>query len=134
MDMNATKKGIIGMIIGAIIPAAIIIIMAGMNNSPASGTLSILPYMPLAALVGALYGFGYAFGWKLGVRGLGKALGVAGATSFFIILFSRDRRSGFMWSLVIFIFAISFTLGFAYIPGIYIGIRDIVRERRILKA
>lgn len=124
--MKAKTKGILGASIGGVIG-----IIGGICFASTVGIQTGLMMGLFLAIVGAIGGFGYAFGLKLGVKWCGSVMGVAGATSIIAILFSKDRRNGFLLSFMIFILVISFTIGIAYLPGIFMGIRQIKEEARV---
>lgn len=124
--MKAKTKGILGVSIGGAIG-----IIGGICFASTEGIGAGLTMGLFLAIVGAIGGFGYAFGLKLGIKWCSKAMGVAGATSIIAILFSKDRRNGFLLSFMIFILVISFTIGIAYLPGIFMGIRQIKEEARV---
>lgn len=131
--MKATTKGKLGAGIGGAIGIIIGIVLAVMASNEGGGAVLLggLTMGVFLAIVGAIAGFGYAFGLKLGIKWCSKAMGVAGATSIIAILFSKDRRNGFLLSFMIFILVISFTIGIAYLPGIFMGIRQIKEEARV---
>lgn len=116
--MKAKTKGILGACIGGAVGLILGTIVGG------------LLFGLFLAVMGIIVGFGFAFGLKLGVKWCGSAMGVAGATSIFAILFSKDRRNGFLISFMIFIMVFSFTIGISYLPGIFMGIRQIKQEIR----
>lgn len=132
--MKATTKGKLGAGIGGAIGLIVGIAFAVMTaNSGGDAKAVIITGLMMGlflVVIGIIAGFGYAFGLKLGVKWCGKAMGVAGATSIIAILFSKDRRNGFIVSLLIFTFVFSFTIGIAYLPGIFMGIRQIKEEAR----
>lgn len=132
--MKATTKGKLGAGIGGAIGIILGIVFTVMAANEGVDTKSIfitaITMILFLALMGSIAGFGYAFGLKLGIKWCGSAMGVAGATSIFAILFSKDRRNGFLISFMIFILVISFTIGIAYLPGIFMGISQIRREKK----
>lgn len=123
--MKAKTKGILGACIGGAVG-----IIGGICLASTEGIQTGFMMVLFLAVLGLIGGFGYAFGLKLGVKWCGKAMGVAGATSLFAILFSKDRRNGFLISFIIFMLVFSFTIGIAYLPGIFMGIRQIKEEAR----
>lgn len=124
--MKATTKGKIGAGIGG----AVGLILGIFVGSTTAGLGGGLLFGLFLAIVGMIGGFGFAFGLKLGVKWCGSAMGIAGATSIFAILFSKDRRTGFLLSFMIFILVFSITIGISYLPGIFMGIRQIKQEKR----
>ena len=127
--MNAMKKGCIGIAVGGI-ACSIAFFCAGASSPQGLGFGDVVGCLLGGLLVGGFFGFGYAFGWRFAKSWLAKALGVAAVGSFASILFSRDRRSGFMGAFIITTICLSCALGLAYLPGIFVGVRDIIREHR----
>jgi len=128
--MSSAKKGIIGAIIGVIVLVGVNIYMLSISAYDGMGFLDIVIYMLPLIPGGIFFGFGYAFGLPLGKRWVATLCGVTAEVSFWAILFSRDRGRSFFISLFIMIFVFSFALGICYIPGVFIGIRNIIRERK----
>lgn len=124
--MKATTKGILGASIGGAIG-----LIGGIGFASTEGMSAGLIMGLFFTLIGIIGGFGLAFGIKLGIKWLGKVMGVTGAVSLGAILFSKDRRNGFLISFLLFTLVFSFTIGISYIPGIFIGIRQIKEERSI---
>jgi len=132
--MSAKKKGLIGAIIGAILGIAVIVIVGLDTISGATAaeySTGQLFIMALGAIpAGAFYGFGFAFGLPLGKKWLCKIFGVAVGTSIIAIIFSNDRTQSFIKSFIILTFLFSFIVSISYLPGIVIGIKSIIQERK----
>ena len=123
--MSATRKGKIGAIIGLIIMAFIALVLT-IND------VTMWPIFFIYPIIGAIYGFGFAFGWPLAKRWLAKSFGFAAGVGIFTMLLSRNREQGCMWGFFMFILILSFGVGLAYLPGIYIGIKEIIAEKKVM--
>lgn len=128
--MSASKKAKAGVIIGIVICTCGAVV-AAYSSYRETGEAVVLLSILLGPLLGAFYGFGFPFGWPLAKKWCARLCGVSAAGSFLLILFSKDRRNGFLAALVLTVLAFSTALGLCYIPGIFIGIKEIRAERQL---
>jgi len=121
--MKAKTKGIIGAAVGVAVIIFGLVYGSRMSNEPLQVSMLLL-----AIPVGAIEGFGYVFGLAKCKGWLSKWLGVAATASLWTILFSRNTNDGIFKSILIFMFTITFILGFCFIPGIFTGVKQIKAE------
>ena len=133
--MSAKKKAVVGIVIGIIVCIGLEIVMITQFSETGRpmefGTIAITSVAMIFG--GALFGFGYAFGMGIGIRWLRNIFGVAAGVSVISVIFSRNKSQSTLVALFTMVLIIACCLGVAYIPGIVIGIRDIIRENKIAK-
>ena len=121
--MTAKKQALIGMVGGVIVTWACII--AGLSDRSALG-----PTLAIGVPMGMLYGFGYIFSLPIIKKWGAWAAGVSGSIAFSALVSQLFFRRGLITGLFISIMLLVCSVGFAYIPGIFIGIKAIWNESR----
>lgn len=123
--MTAKTQALIGITIGAIGGAAAYFRVGLPQHHYPIGML--VPFM----LVGILYGFGYIFSGPVLKKWVSWAIGASCSVITFSILLQLFTRRGLFGGLFVAIFLLAGSVGLAYIPGIFIGIRRLREKEEV---
>lgn len=127
--VSARTAGKRGALIGGIIVA---IIMGIVGTVEMDSVVGWLFGTLLAGLGGGVYGFGYAFGWRLMLSWAAGALHYSGHVldAGFIWWICTGKGGGILRGLLFTMFILSCAIGFAWIPGVFKGIKTIRAEKK----
>lgn len=124
---SAFRRGIIGASVGAVIMLIFILFIGSLD----SGEELELYHLLLYPFCGMLYGFGFAFAdWRKLLKSVkrGAAEGAAGLGIGLILAKLTDNKNWGMWGWMFFVFRLTFSIAFGWIPGIWYGIKAIHQE------
>ncbi len=129
--MTAKKKAKLSALIGIVLGVVVGMIpnVQAMNGGVWEPSLLVLLliYPPIFML----YSFGYVFGWARTKRWAAAAFGVSADIMFFSILLQIICKKGLAGGTVLAILILSFAIGLAWIPGVFQGIAEMHRERKL---
>lgn len=133
--MTAKKKGIVSLIVGAVLGVIFAIVeLYSLGDAVSAGQMTWSELIVQAVVMVPcfmLYAFGYAFGWKK-CKGFVASMAKVGAdVAFFYIIVQLITGKGLGKGLIIAILIFSFSIGIIWIPGIVIGIKQILSERKL---
>ena len=113
--MSAKTKALLGCCLGCV--CSVIIYFK-------THDISILYCMPFFAL----FGFGYAFSMNILRSWLSSAANVTGEIAMFSLFAQLIAGRGLLPGLLLCMFIFIAVIGFAYLPGIFVGLRELYRE------
>ena len=130
--MTAKKKAKLSVIIGIIAGLIVGLIPNALAMDADVWQAELLVFFVIYPPIFILYSFGYVFGWTRTKRWTAAVLGVSADILFFSLLMEIIHKRGLAGGITISLFLISFVVGLAWIPGVFQGIIELYRERKLV--